>query len=111
MGGRLGTCAARRSFNPISRAVFRTITTSGFPPPGRLGGRALIPAVENEKSIKVGEAARLDPIRIEGDSLIELQNVTVRRDERVAPMRTLSSLQGEQAILGPNGSGKSTLIN
>ena len=44
--------------------------------------------------------------------LLELQNVTVRRDERVALDRvSLSIGQGEHvAILGPNGSGKSTLI-
>lgn len=44
--------------------------------------------------------------------LIELHNVTVRRDERVAlDGVTLSIAQGEHAaILGPNGSGKSTLI-
>jgi iron complex transport system ATP-binding protein len=44
--------------------------------------------------------------------LIELENVTVRRDERVAlDSVTLSIAQGEHvAILGPNGCGKSTLI-
>jgi len=44
--------------------------------------------------------------------LIELQNVSVRRDERTAlDGVTLSIAQGEHAaILGPNGSGKSTLI-
>ena len=44
--------------------------------------------------------------------LIELHNVTVRRDERVAlDGVTLSIAQGEHAaIIGPNGSGKSTLI-
>lgn len=44
--------------------------------------------------------------------LIEFQNVTVRRDERVVLDRvTLGIAQGEHiAILGPNGSGKSTLI-
>ena len=44
--------------------------------------------------------------------LIELNNVTVQRDERVAlDGLTLSIEQGEHAaIIGPNGSGKSTLI-
>ena len=44
--------------------------------------------------------------------LVELQNVTVRRDERVAlDSVTLSIAQGEHtAILGPNGCAKSTLI-
>jgi iron complex transport system ATP-binding protein len=44
--------------------------------------------------------------------LIELENVTVRRDERVAlDGVTLTIGQGEHvAILGPNGCGKSTLI-
>jgi iron complex transport system ATP-binding protein len=44
--------------------------------------------------------------------LIDFQNVTVRRGERVAlDAVTLSIAQGEHvAILGPNGSGKSTLI-
>ena len=44
--------------------------------------------------------------------LIELENVTVRRDARVALDRvSLSIAQGEHvAILGPNGCGKSTLI-
>ena len=44
--------------------------------------------------------------------LIELENVTVRREERIAlDCVTLSIAQGEHvAILGPNGCGKSTLI-
>jgi iron complex transport system ATP-binding protein len=44
--------------------------------------------------------------------LLELENITVRRDERVALDRvTLSIAEGEHvAILGPNGCGKSTLI-
>ena len=44
--------------------------------------------------------------------LIELENVTVRRDERIAlDGVTISIAQGEHiAILGPNGCGKSTLI-
>lgn len=44
--------------------------------------------------------------------LIELHNVTVQREERVAlDGVTLSIAQGEHAaIIGPNGSGKSTLI-
>jgi iron complex transport system ATP-binding protein len=44
--------------------------------------------------------------------LLDFQNVTVERGERVALDRvTLSIAQGEHAaILGPNGSGKSTLI-
>ena len=44
--------------------------------------------------------------------LIELENVSVRRDERLALNSvTLSIAQGEHvAILGPNGCGKSTLI-
>ncbi len=44
--------------------------------------------------------------------LIELENVTVRRDEHVAlDSVSLSIAQGEHvAILGPNGCGKSTLI-
>ncbi len=44
--------------------------------------------------------------------LIELQNITVQRGDRVALDRVdLSIAQGEHvAILGPNGSGKSTLI-
>lgn len=44
--------------------------------------------------------------------LIELENVTVRREERVALAGvSLSIAQGEHvAILGPNGCGKSTLI-
>jgi iron complex transport system ATP-binding protein len=44
--------------------------------------------------------------------LLDLHNVTVRRDERIAlDSVTLSIAQGEHAaILGPNGSGKSTFI-
>jgi iron complex transport system ATP-binding protein len=44
--------------------------------------------------------------------LLELHNVSVRRDDRIAlDGVTLSIAQGEHAvILGPNGSGKSTLI-
>ena len=44
--------------------------------------------------------------------LLDLHNVTVRRDQRVAlDGVTLAIAQGEHAaILGPNGSGKSTLI-
>ena len=44
--------------------------------------------------------------------LIDFQNVTVQRGERVVlDGVTLSIAQGEHAvILGPNGSGKSTLI-
>jgi iron complex transport system ATP-binding protein len=44
--------------------------------------------------------------------LIELENVSVRREERIAlDGVTLSIAQGEHvAILGPNGCGKSTLI-
>jgi iron complex transport system ATP-binding protein len=44
--------------------------------------------------------------------LIELENVTVRRDDRIAlDSVSLSIAQGEHvAILGPNGCGKSTLI-
>jgi iron complex transport system ATP-binding protein len=44
--------------------------------------------------------------------LIELENVTVRREERIAlDSVSLSIAQGEHvAILGPNGCGKSTLI-
>jgi iron complex transport system ATP-binding protein len=44
--------------------------------------------------------------------LIELENVTVRREERIAlDSVTLSIAQGEHVvILGPNGCGKSTLI-
>ena len=44
--------------------------------------------------------------------LIELDNVTVRRDERIAlDCVSLNIAQGEHvAILGPNGCGKSTLI-
>jgi iron complex transport system ATP-binding protein len=44
--------------------------------------------------------------------LIELENVTVRRDERIAlDSVSLSIAQGEHVvILGPNGCGKSTLI-
>ena len=44
--------------------------------------------------------------------LIELENVTVRREERIAlDGVTISIAQGEHvAILGPNGCGKSTLI-
>jgi iron complex transport system ATP-binding protein len=44
--------------------------------------------------------------------LIELENVTVRREERIAlDSVSISIAQGEHvAILGPNGCGKSTLI-
>jgi iron complex transport system ATP-binding protein len=44
--------------------------------------------------------------------LIDFQNVTVQRDERIVlDSITLTIAQGEHiAILGPNGSGKSTLI-
>ena len=44
--------------------------------------------------------------------LLELHNVTVRRDERIAlDAVSLSIAKGEHvAILGPNGSGKSTFI-
>jgi iron complex transport system ATP-binding protein len=44
--------------------------------------------------------------------LIELENVTARREDRIAlDCVTLSIAQGEHvAILGPNGCGKSTLI-
>ena len=44
--------------------------------------------------------------------LIELENVTVRREDRIAlESVSISIAQGEHvAILGPNGCGKSTLI-
>ena len=57
-------------------------------------------------------ATRPGADKLPAPPLIEFQNVTVRRDDRVVLDRvTLAIAQGEHiAILGPNGSGKSTLI-